>query len=43
MRDRCYEDLKAKPSGAPSLLVAGIALMVGIVAGGTAALAIAKK
>jgi hypothetical protein len=43
MRDRCYEDLKAKPSGAPSLLVAGAALVMGIVAGGAAALAIAKR
>jgi hypothetical protein len=43
MRDRCYEDLKAKPSSAPSLLGAGVALVLGIVAGGAAALAIAKK
>jgi hypothetical protein len=43
MRDRCYEDLKAKPSSAPSLLVAGVALVLGIVAGEAAAVAIAKK
>jgi hypothetical protein len=43
MRDRCYEDLKTKPGGAPSLLVAGVALVLGIVVGGAAALAIAKK
>ncbi len=40
MRDRCYEELNAKPSSAPSLLVAGVVLVVGIVAGGAAALAL---
>jgi hypothetical protein len=42
MRDRCYEDLKAKPSTAPSLLGAAVALVIGVLVGG-AAVAIVKK
>jgi hypothetical protein len=42
MRDKCYEQLKEKPSSAPSLPVVGVALLVGILVGG-AAVAVVKK
>lgn len=43
MRDRCYEDLNAKPSGSPSLWMLGVGGVVGIVAGVVVGVLVAKK
>ncbi len=42
MRDKCYEELKVKPSSAPSVAVVGVALLVGFLVGG-AVVATVKK